>query len=56
MTQVIRTGGSMGQFKVVLATFTNHEEAKAYAARMRSYLTPGEKSYYGIKYLTKKLY
>jgi hypothetical protein len=56
MTQVIRVGGSIGasQSRVVVE-FKNHEQAKTYAKSMRKYLTPGEKSYYGMSYVVKKV-
>jgi hypothetical protein len=56
-TAVFQKGGSIGQTgtyhngKKIVKTFGNDREgAKAYAKRMRSYLTPGEKSYYGLGY------
>jgi hypothetical protein len=56
MTQVIRVGGSIGASQSrVVGEFENHEEAKAYAKSMRKYLTPGEKSYYGMSYVVKKV-
>ena len=56
MTQVIRVGGSIGASQSrVVGEFENHEEAKAYAKRMRKYLSPGEKSYYGMSYVVKKV-
>lgn len=56
MTQVIRTGGSIGMSNsCIVKVFENHEEAKELAKRLRNQLTPGEKSYYGIRYLIKKV-
>ena len=58
---VVQTGGSIGEqssFKYRLGgqacritrdNMTN-EEAKDYAKRMRKFLTPGERRYYGISY------
>jgi len=43
-------GGSIGQKKSV-KDFNNKDEAKAYAKRMNKQLTPGEKGYYGMKYV-----
>ena len=61
---VIRTGGSIGEIHaakeagkwdtkargVVVKTFENKEEARDFAKALRSWLTPGEKSYYGMGY------
>ena len=58
---VVQTGGSIGEqssFKYRLGgqacriTRDNMtaEEAKEYAKRMRKFLTPGERKYYGITY------
>jgi hypothetical protein len=55
MTQVIQKGGSIGTTNKVVKEFENHEEAKAYAKLRRSYLSPGEKNYYGMSYTVKKI-
>lgn len=56
MTQVIRKGGSIGEpASNVVAEFTDHNEAKRHAAQLRSYLSPGEKKYYGLSYTVKKV-
>ena len=55
MTQVIQKGGSIGSRDKVVKEFENHEEAKAYAKLRRSFLTPGEKSYYGMSFIVKKV-
>lgn len=55
MTQVIQKGGYIGTTNKVVKEFENHEEAKAYAKSRRSSLSPGEKGYYGMSYLVKKL-
>ena len=55
MTQVILKGGYIGKGNKVVAEFENHEEAKAYAKSRRSFLSPGEKSYYGMSYIVKKV-
>jgi len=55
MTQVILVGGSIGMVNKIVREFENHEEAKAYAKTRRSFLSPGEKSYYGMSYIVKKV-
>ena len=55
MTQVIQKGGYIGTTNKVVKEFENHEEAKAYAKLRRSFLSPGEKSYYGMSYIVKKI-
>jgi hypothetical protein len=55
MTQVILKGGYIGAVNKVVAEFEIHEEAKAYAKRRRATLSPGEKSYYGMSYVVKKV-
>jgi hypothetical protein len=63
---VIRTGGSIGEISqamkssswdaknrgVIVKTFDNKEEAHDFAKAMRSWLTPGERSYYKMSYKT----
>lgn len=63
---VIRTGGSIGSINqdmklptwdaknrgVIVKTFENKEEAKDFAKALRSWLTPGERSYYKMSYKT----
>lgn len=39
----------------LVKVFSSSDEAKNYAKRMRSRLSPGERSYYGIGYFVKKL-
>ena len=39
----------------LVKVFSSFEEAKNYAKRMRSRLSPGERSYYGMGYFVKKL-
>ena len=55
MTQVIQKGGYIGQSNKVVAEFEDHEEAKAYAKRRRKSLSPGERSYYKMGYIVKKI-
>lgn len=55
MTQVILKGGYIGTADKVVKEFENHEEAKAYAKLRRSFLSPGEKGYYGMTYIVKKI-
>lgn len=55
MTQVIQKGGYIGTTNKVVAEFENHEEAKVYAKMRRKSLSPGEKSYYGMSYIVKKV-
>ena len=55
MTQVIQKGGYIGSSNKVVGEFENHEEAKAYAKLKRSFLSPGEKGYYGMSYIVKKV-
>jgi hypothetical protein len=50
---VIRTGGSIGE-REFKKEFDSKEEATDYAKRMNKQLSPGEKSYYKIKYSVKK--
>lgn len=52
---VVQKGGSVGeQPNRVVKTFNTPEEAKEYAKRMNKQLSPGEKQYYGIKYVVVK--
>jgi hypothetical protein len=59
-TAVFQKGGSLGENrdnvyngKKIVKTFGQDKEgAKAYAKRMRSYLSKGEKAYYGLGYTT----
>lgn len=52
---VIQKGGSIGeQPNRVVKTFDTPDEAKEYAKRMNKNLSPGEKQYYGIKYVVVK--
>lgn len=55
MTQVIQKGGYIGTTNKVVAEFEDHEKAKAYAKSRRASLSPGEKSYYGMSYIVKKV-
>ena len=55
MTQVIQKGGYIGTVNKVIKEFEDHEEAKAYAKSRRSFLSPGEKSYYGMSFIVKKV-
>jgi len=50
---VTRKGGSIGE-KSFSKEFSSKEEANAYAKSMNKGLSPGEKSYYKIKYVVKK--
>lgn len=62
---VIATGGSIGSSRSdnymskyrgrLVATFDDANEAKEYAKRMKTYLTPGEKKYYMMSYKVVKL-
>lgn len=61
---VISQGGSIGQssenyypqFKGILTkTYNNLEDAKAHAKRFNSYLSPGEKKYYKMRYVAVAL-
>jgi hypothetical protein len=52
---VVQKGGSIGeQPNRVVKSFDTPEEAKEYAKRMNKNLSPGEKQYYGIKYVVVK--
>jgi hypothetical protein len=55
MTQVIFKSSQIPERSRVVCLFEDHKEAKAYAKRMRSYLTPGEKHYYRMTYLVEKM-
>lgn len=56
MTLVVALGGSIGSKQPrVIRQFEDHSEAKDYAKRMRSYLTVGEKKYYGMTYKVVKV-
>ena len=48
-------GGSIGQVKGGGKFFEERADAMAYRKRMNGCLTPGEKSYYGMKYKLVKL-
>jgi hypothetical protein len=51
-SSVIQKGGSIGeQPNRVVKSFDTPEQAKEYAKRMNKNLSPGEKQYYGIKYV-----
>ena len=59
---VYEIGGSIGSPKDgydprvggrLVKTFDDKEEAKAYAAKRRKQLTPGEKSYYKMGYVVR---
>jgi len=53
---VYRKGGSMGDpGGKLMKTFDDQEAAKDYAKRMRSQLSKGEKSFYGMGYVVKPL-
>ena len=65
---VFETGGSIGSHKEddfygragskngkLVKVFDNDTDAKEYAKRMRKYLSPGERKYYGYGYFTKPL-
>ena len=64
---VFYVGGSIGERKVgvirhfskglgmLVATFEDVAGAKSYASRRRKSLSPGEKKYYGMSYLSAKL-
>lgn len=49
--KVTLSGGSIG-CKPSTSVFNTTEEAKAYAKRMNKILSPGEKTYYKMKYKT----
>ena len=55
MTQVISIGGSIGSKNRVVREFENHEEAKTFAKQMRSGLSRGEREYYKMSYIVKKV-
>jgi hypothetical protein len=56
MTLVVALGGSIGSNQPrVIREFEDHSEAKDYAKRMRSYLSVGEKKYYGMTYKVVKV-
>lgn len=63
---VFRTGGSIGEkpgvvanfgreVGILVSTFNDEKDAKEYAKRMKEYLSPGERKYYGMSYNVKKL-
>lgn len=63
---VFRTGGSIGEkpgvvanlggeVGILVSTFNDEKDAKEYAKRMKGYLSPGERKYYGMSYKVKKL-
>ena len=54
---VFSKGGSIGQnsSKPPVKVFSNADEAKAYAKRMRATLSPGERNDYGMSYIVKKV-
>ena len=54
---VFSKGGSIGQnsSKPPVKVFSNADEAKAYAKRMRAALSPGERNDYGMSYIVKKV-
>tara|TARA_R110000796_G_scaffold227588_1_gene344362 strand:+ start:322 stop:492 length:171 start_codon:yes stop_codon:yes gene_type:complete len=55
MTQVISIGGSIGSKDRVVKEFENHDEAKLYAKSMRKHLSRGEREYYKMSYIVKKV-
>ena len=56
MTLVVALGGSVGSTQPrVIRQFEDHNEAKDYAKRMRSYLSVGEKKHYGMTYKVVKV-
>ena len=56
---VFSKGGSIGSdpehLRKPVKVFDTPEEAKEYAKRMRKLLSPGERKYYGLGYVTKKI-
>ena len=63
---VFRTGGSIGEkhgvvanlggeVGILVSTFNDEKDANEYAKRMKKYLSPGERKYYGMSYKVKKL-
>jgi hypothetical protein len=54
---VFSKGGSIGQNsnKPPVKMFSNADEAKEYAKRMRAALSPGERNNYGMSYIVKKV-
>ena len=56
MTLIVALGGSVGSTQPrVIRQFEDHNEAKDYAKRMRSYLSVGEKKHYGMTYKVVKV-
>jgi hypothetical protein len=56
MTLVVALGGSIGSKQPrVIREFEDHNVAKDYAKRMRSYLSVGEKKYYSMTYKVVKV-
>ena len=55
MTQVISIGGSIGSKNRVVKEFEDHNEAKLFAKSMRSHLSRGEREYYKMSYIVKKI-
>jgi hypothetical protein len=56
MTLVVAFGGSVGSKQPrVIREFEDHSVAKDYAKRMRSYLSVGEKKFYGMTYKVVKV-
>ena len=55
MTQVIQKGGYIGSTNKVVAEFEDHEQAKQYAKQRRQGLTQGEKDYYGMNFIVKRI-
>jgi len=47
---IVQRGGSIACNNYVCKSFDTKEEAQEYAKRMRKWLSPGEKSYYGMGY------
>lgn len=55
---VFRKGGSIGNNSMndkPMKVYDNAEDAKAYASRLRKQLTPGEKGYYKMGFVVKKI-
>ena len=51
---VILTGGSIGQKEAEPKYFDTKEERDAYKKRMNKLFSPGEKSYYKLRYKVTK--
>lgn len=52
---VFQKGGSIGSHDYFVKTNLTKDEAKEYAKRLRKTLTPGEKKYYGMTYVVRKV-